>query len=101
MRDAGQAPPEGPSGDEFSWEIGSIPTLQNVVPARDTECCCGRASCVYLRHNNEALDGLEKDVQMAARLGQVCVRVHYPFFVPTWRALFLDLWIGWVCCDRS
>jgi len=103
MGDAGQAQPEGPSGDEFPWQIGSIPTLEDVVPAKDTECCCGRASCVYLRHNNEALDGLEKDVRMAAQLGQVCVRIRYPFFVHTRRTLFLELRIGRVCdrgCDR-
>lgn len=35
------------------------------------QCCCGRIDCAYLRHNNVALEGLEKDVQTAAQLGQV------------------------------
>ena len=34
-------------------------------------CCCGRSDCAYLHHNNIALSGLERDVETAARLGQV------------------------------
>lgn len=37
-------------------------------------CCCGRASCAYLNHNNAALDDLEKDLRTAAQLGQVCTK---------------------------
>lgn len=36
------------------------------------QCCCGRRDCAYLRHNNVALGDLEKDLETAARLGQVC-----------------------------
>jgi len=36
------------------------------------KCCCGHTDCAYLNHNAHALDGLEKDVQRAAQLGQVC-----------------------------
>lgn len=39
------------------------------------QCCCGRRDCAYLRHNNVALGDLEKDLETAARLGQVC----FPF----------------------
>ncbi|KAK5171118.1 uncharacterized protein LTR77_004262 [Saxophila tyrrhenica] len=35
-------------------------------------CCCGNEACAYLRHNQSALDGLEKDVSTAARLGKAC-----------------------------
>lgn len=35
------------------------------------QCCCGRPECVYLEHNNAALGGLERDLETAARLGQV------------------------------
>ena len=47
-----------------------------VVEARDThipQCCCGRPQeeCPFLARNNAALAGLERDVQTAARLGQV------------------------------
>lgn len=35
------------------------------------KCCCGRPECVYLEHNNAALGGLERDLETAARLGQV------------------------------
>jgi hypothetical protein len=34
-------------------------------------CCCGNASCVFLRHNQTALEGLERDVCTAAKLGKV------------------------------
>jgi hypothetical protein len=37
------------------------------------QCCCGRRDCAYLRHNNVALGDLEKDLETAARLGQVCI----------------------------
>jgi hypothetical protein len=36
-------------------------------------CCCGRKDCALLEHNNVALEGLEKDLETAARLGQVRV----------------------------
>jgi hypothetical protein len=35
------------------------------------QCCCGRSDCAYLEHNNVALEGLERDLEKAARLGQV------------------------------
>jgi len=35
------------------------------------KCCCGRPDCAYLEHNNTALGGLERDLETAARLGQV------------------------------
>lgn len=43
------------------------------IPAQHRpQCCCGNESCVFLRHNQSALEGLEKDVSTAARLGKVC-----------------------------
>lgn len=36
-----------------------------------TVCCCGRPDCAYLEHNNEALRSIERDLDTAARLGQV------------------------------
>jgi hypothetical protein len=38
---------------------------------RRAACCCGRESCAFLRHNDEVLDVLERDVRTAAQLGQV------------------------------
>ena len=35
------------------------------------QCCCGRPECPFLAHSGQLLDGLEKDVQTAARMGQV------------------------------
>jgi len=54
--------------------IPSIPTHSS-TPA-SLRCCCGRQDCVLLEHNNVALEGLEKDLATAARLGQVR---KYPF----------------------
>ena len=38
---------------------------------RPATCCCGREQCAYLEHNEAAIEGLEKDLQSAARIGQV------------------------------
>ena len=38
---------------------------------RPATCCCGREQCAYLEHNKAALEGLEKDLQSAAQIGQV------------------------------
>jgi hypothetical protein len=53
--------------------IGRIPAGCSTKP--DLHCCCGRTDCAYLKHNNSALDDLEKEVKTAAQLGQVC---HIP-----------------------
>lgn len=42
------------------------------------KCCCGRSDCAYLEHNNIALGGLERDLETAARLGQVCDACSFP-----------------------
>jgi hypothetical protein len=44
--------------------------------ACNLRCCCGQPSCAYLEHNNTALGGLEKDLETAAKLGQVRVSLH-------------------------
>ena len=35
------------------------------------KCCCGRNDCAYLEHNQVALESLERDLEKAAKLGQV------------------------------
>jgi hypothetical protein len=54
-----------------------IPSIPKHSSASSTalRCCCGRDDCALLEHNNVALEGLEKDLETAARLGQV-----RPFF---------------------
>jgi hypothetical protein len=39
------------------------------------QCCCGRPECAYLENNNTILGGIERDLETAARLGQV--RAHH------------------------
>ncbi|KFY41464.1 hypothetical protein V494_02976 [Pseudogymnoascus sp. VKM F-4513 (FW-928)] len=71
-----------PDADGQLCEIPlSIPVTPTMLMERDTECCCGRDSCAYLRHNNEALDGLEKDVRTAAQLGQALLVRHEAYIV--------------------
>jgi hypothetical protein len=67
------------------------------IPAQSRSiCCCGNADCAYLKHNQSALAGLERDVSTAARLGKVC-NLHPPtpamlcFAVEFGELLVLDL----------
>ena len=53
----------------------------------DVQCCCGRDDCAYRQHTTAALEGLEKDVDAAARVGQVCST----FLIATPRDIYLLL----------
>ncbi|KAH8692392.1 hypothetical protein BGW36DRAFT_387512 [Talaromyces proteolyticus] len=46
------------------------------VDSSTLQCCCGRVDCAYLKHNNVALEDLEKDLETAARLGQALLQRH-------------------------
>jgi hypothetical protein len=59
------------------------------------QCCCGRLDCAYLKHNNAALEDLEKDLATAARLGQVSLHSLFPQVIvsrnrETWSVLRLQ-----------
>lgn len=54
---------------------GHIPTHSLASSRADLHCCCGREECAFLRNNHDALEGLEKDLETAARLGQVRKRL--------------------------
>jgi hypothetical protein len=56
----------------------SIPTYSST--STTLRCCCGRNDCALLEHNNIALEGLEKDLETAARLGQVRIIKYQPNF---------------------
>lgn len=43
---------------------------------RPASCCCGKLQCAYLEHNNAALEGLEKQLENAARIGQALLARH-------------------------
>lgn len=49
------------------------------IPATraNVACCCGNEACAYLKHNQSALDGLERDVCTAAQLGKVSLVVSF------------------------
>lgn len=51
-----------------SGHHASIPADSDTTKLR---CCCGRDDCALLENNNVALEGLEKDLETAALLGQV------------------------------
>ncbi|PLB49597.1 hypothetical protein P170DRAFT_447237 [Aspergillus steynii IBT 23096] len=55
--------------------VPCIPTHSATTPAA-LRCCCGRNDCAFLHHNNVALEGLEKDLATAARLGQALLHRH-------------------------
>lgn len=55
--------------DPHNYEDLSIPTHSRA--STTLRCCCGHNDCALLEHNNVALEGLEKDLATAARLGQV------------------------------
>ncbi|KAK5121080.1 hypothetical protein LTR85_005564 [Meristemomyces frigidus] len=46
------------------------------IPRSPATCCCGNAACAYLFHNQSALEGLERDVRTAAKLGQALLMRH-------------------------
>ncbi|KAL2824770.1 hypothetical protein BDW59DRAFT_172700 [Aspergillus cavernicola] len=55
---------------------GYIPTHSSSTSQADLHCCCGRKECAYLQNNHVALEGLEKDLETAARLGQALLHRH-------------------------
>ncbi|KAK7408701.1 hypothetical protein QQX98_009117 [Neonectria punicea] len=42
----------------------------------ELQCCCGRVDCALLKRNSSVLDSVEKDVHMAAELGQALLARH-------------------------
>lgn len=59
------------SGNVNSLTIPSHSVNRATAEDSTLQCCCGRLDCAYLKHNNVALGDLEKDLETAARLGQV------------------------------
>lgn len=59
--------------DDYGQSSDSAAGASSYIPATrpPISCCCGNAACAYLKHNESALDGLERDVSTAARLGKV------------------------------
>lgn len=47
-------------------------------------CCCGSPNCAFLAHSGKLLERVERDVDQAARMGQVrrflCERCAVPPF---------------------
>ncbi|KAJ5698201.1 hypothetical protein N7462_000206 [Penicillium macrosclerotiorum] len=68
--------PHTGSFDPASALLPSIPTHSSSSAPVTLRCCCGRQDCATLEHNNVALEGLEKDLETAARLGQALLHRH-------------------------
>ncbi|KAL2864906.1 uncharacterized protein BJX67DRAFT_373546 [Aspergillus lucknowensis] len=66
---------EGGAGAFINVE-GHIPSHSSSTSPGDLHCCCGRKECAYLQNNHVALEGLEKDLETAARLGQALLYRH-------------------------
>lgn len=66
--------------DHIPDDLDTIMSQANRIHAAagDTKlkCCCGRPECAYLENNNTLLGDIERDLETAARLGQV--RAHPP-----------------------
>ncbi|CRG91548.1 hypothetical protein PISL3812_08598 [Talaromyces islandicus] len=62
--------------DGGSPHIPHQPSALKNVDSSSLQCCCGRRDCAYLKHNNVALEDLEKDLETAARLGQALLQRH-------------------------
>jgi len=63
------------SGRIPTLDLDTVMTAPNDTcpPSSDLklQCCCGRPECIYLENNNTLLGGIERDLETAARLGQV------------------------------
>jgi hypothetical protein len=79
---------------------GYIPTHSSATSRADLHCCCGQKDCVFLQHNHDALEGLEKDLETAARLGQVrfltcCRDPRLACLGGCWAVMVIDLSHVW------
>ncbi|PLN80525.1 hypothetical protein BDW42DRAFT_170587, partial [Aspergillus taichungensis] len=59
-----------------SHQVPCIPTHSSPSAPATLRCCCGRDECAFLHHNQVALEGLEKDLDTAAKLGQALLHRH-------------------------
>ncbi|CAK1357469.1 unnamed protein product [Cercospora beticola] len=55
-------------------DSGQVPSIPERRPA--ITCCCGDAACAYVRHNEQALSVLERDVRTAAQIGKALLTRH-------------------------
>ncbi|KAK8024312.1 hypothetical protein PG993_012378 [Apiospora rasikravindrae] len=58
---------------------GRLDVLNTSQPDREIppmRCCCGDLECSVLRHNSTVLDSVEKDVHLAASVGQALLERH-------------------------
>lgn len=65
----------------------------------EMKCCCGRpaSSCAFLSRNHSALRTVERDLDVAARLGQVRFLFFSFFLLYIWFCFFIwFLWVGWL-----
>src|SRR5439155_21785495 len=90
---AGSEDPRQPMGLSSYESLESLLAAQSdchqpatLIPrprTSDIRCCCGQDDCVFLRHNDAQLHGLERNVQTAAQMGQVYCQLNLP-----WSTLF-------------
>lgn len=83
-------PHTGSLDPELQKSFPSIPTHSRAQVS--LRCCCGRDDCALLEHNHVALEGLEKDLETAARLGQV--RERFALFLLFVDLFFVKRWIA-------
>lgn len=57
--------------------MADLQNLRREIKPAAIRCCCGQDDCAFLKHNCSVLDSVEKDVHVAARMGQVSL-YDYP-----------------------
>ncbi|KAF2770260.1 hypothetical protein EJ03DRAFT_310939 [Teratosphaeria nubilosa] len=57
-----------------TWEQSE--SAAGSIPHAPVQCCCGNDACAYLKHSQRALEGLEREVRTAAKLGQALLLRH-------------------------
>ncbi|KAK0386432.1 hypothetical protein NLU13_6269 [Sarocladium strictum] len=55
--------------------------LPNASDSNTLHCCCGRSDCALLKRNSTILETVEKDVHIAAQLGQALLARHEAYMV--------------------
>ena len=89
------SPPVDARLDHIPDELDAIMSRANNTHPSDLNtkllCCCGRPECIYLENNNAVLGGIERDLETAARLGQVRAFLPEVFAISTMRVWMWSL----------
>ncbi|EME82969.1 uncharacterized protein MYCFIDRAFT_35878 [Pseudocercospora fijiensis CIRAD86] len=73
-------------GDHAILRLPSESGSSDSIPERHSiKCCCGSKDCAFLRHNQTALQDLERDVCTASRIGKALLVRHETYIADSER----------------